>query len=389
MLGRVERADRDVRSLRSDCGRRWLDRRHWRDCAAGWRSGDRHSAMPAPPRRGTPAPRRGAAICCSSPTPTVPRCRAGSRPWRSRSPMSAWLAQRVPILPVNARSSPASPSLSIEDRYDRMTDVESIDFVDTYSAAYRRDIFLANEGFDSTFPTASIEDQELSFRLTEKGYRLVFAPAAKVLHHHNHTLSAYIRRKFFIGYWKVLCDAAPPRPGDSGLAYTAGSEAPDGTRCGDSHRVPSRRPGELGQLGIERAGTGGWSTCRPGFSDSPRFHFWLKVWRRDRGVTLPAAGLLVGACVRLGSRIRHGTGPFSWPPRREPDTDLWLAAGCQAPHGCRPWRGDPDRDGAADGGHRSSGEARFARPDLLPPDARGAGWPALPHLQVPHDGGPC
>ena len=29
-----------------------------------------------------------------------------------------------------------------------MAGVESIDFVDTYSAAYRRDIFLANAGFD-------------------------------------------------------------------------------------------------------------------------------------------------------------------------------------------------------------------------------------------------
>ena len=94
--------------------------------------------------------------------------------------MSAWLAQRAPILPVNARSVPRFTQLEYEDRYDRMAGVESIDFVDTYSAAYRRDIFLANGGFDRTFPTASVEDQEFSFRLTEKGYRLVFVPSAKV-----------------------------------------------------------------------------------------------------------------------------------------------------------------------------------------------------------------
>ena len=158
--------------------------------------------------RGTPAPRRGAAICCSLPTPTVPPCRAGSRLWRSRSLMSAWLAQRVPILPVNARWSRASPSLSTKIATDRMTGVESIDFVDTYSAAYRRDIFLANSGFDPAFRFD--EDQEFSFRLTEKGYRLVFAPAAQVYHRHNSTLAAYARRKFLMAHWKVPVTGATP-----------------------------------------------------------------------------------------------------------------------------------------------------------------------------------
>ena len=63
-----------------------------------------------------------------------------------------------------------------EDRYDRMRGQEQIDFVDTYSAGYRRDVFLENGGFDAVFPTASVEDQEFSFRLADKGYRLVFAP---------------------------------------------------------------------------------------------------------------------------------------------------------------------------------------------------------------------
>ncbi|MEZ4661013.1 MAG: glycosyltransferase family A protein [Caldilineaceae bacterium] len=38
------------------------------------------------------------------------------------------------------------------DRYDRMMGLAHIDFVDTYSAAYRRDVFLASGGFDATFP---------------------------------------------------------------------------------------------------------------------------------------------------------------------------------------------------------------------------------------------
>ncbi|MCX7682591.1 MAG: glycosyltransferase [Anaerolineae bacterium] len=90
-----------------------------------------------------------------------------------------------------------------EDRYDRMRGLERIDFVDTYSAGYRRDVFLATGGFDTTFPTASVEDQEFSFRLAEAGYRLVFVPEAAVYHVHDRTVGEYFRRKFWIGYWKV------------------------------------------------------------------------------------------------------------------------------------------------------------------------------------------
>jgi GT2 family glycosyltransferase len=80
----------------------------------------------------------------------------------------------------------------------------SIDFVDTYSAAYRRELFLAEGGFDSTFPVASVEDQEFSFRLAEQGYKMVFVPQAHVYHHgHPRDLRSYWRRKYRIGYWKV------------------------------------------------------------------------------------------------------------------------------------------------------------------------------------------
>jgi glycosyltransferase involved in cell wall biosynthesis len=94
--------------------------------------------------------------------------------------------------------------IEYEDKYDRMRGRERIDFVDTYSAAYRRDLFLQVGGFDTTFPTASVEDQEFSFRLAEAGHWLVFVPDAFVVHIHDRTLAEYIRRKFWIGYWKAL-----------------------------------------------------------------------------------------------------------------------------------------------------------------------------------------
>ena len=54
-----------------------------------------------------------------------------------------------------------------DDRYDRMRGFATIDFIDNYAAAYRRDVFLANHGFDPFF--AACDDQVLSFRLAEKG----------------------------------------------------------------------------------------------------------------------------------------------------------------------------------------------------------------------------
>jgi lipopolysaccharide/colanic/teichoic acid biosynthesis glycosyltransferase len=91
--------------------------------------------------------------------------------------------------------------LEYEDKYDLLRKQPAIDFIDTYSAAYRRDVLLANDGFDEQFPY--LEDQELSFRLAARGYKMLFRPAAVVYHRHSATLRAYIRKKLIIGYWKA------------------------------------------------------------------------------------------------------------------------------------------------------------------------------------------
>ena len=99
---------------------------------------------------------------------------------------------------------PRFVQMEYEDRYDRMRQQPTIDFIDTYSAGYKRDIFLANGGFDTTFTTASVEDQEFSFRLAQKGYELRFVPQAQVYHAHDRDVWDYARRKYYIGYWKAL-----------------------------------------------------------------------------------------------------------------------------------------------------------------------------------------
>jgi lipopolysaccharide/colanic/teichoic acid biosynthesis glycosyltransferase len=93
--------------------------------------------------------------------------------------------------------------LEYQSKYDRMRKRTQIDFIDTYCAAYRRAAFLENGGFDTAFPVPSVEDQEFSFRLSRKGYRLVFVPDAVVFHRHVETVLAYARRKFRIGFEKA------------------------------------------------------------------------------------------------------------------------------------------------------------------------------------------
>ncbi|HYO50360.1 MAG TPA: glycosyltransferase, partial [Chloroflexia bacterium] len=82
------------------------------------------------------------------------------------------------------------------------------DFIDTYSAAYRRDVLLAVGGFDESI--SAVEDQELSFRLAREGHDLRFVPQAVVYHTHAATPAAYLRKKFSIGCWKVRVAALHP-----------------------------------------------------------------------------------------------------------------------------------------------------------------------------------
>lgn len=94
--------------------------------------------------------------------------------------------------------------LEFEIRYARMAELERIDFIDTYAAAYRRALLVEHGGFDTAFPIPSAEDVDLSFRLARAGHWLVFAPDAWVWHRHPATLGRYLARKARFGYWRAL-----------------------------------------------------------------------------------------------------------------------------------------------------------------------------------------
>lgn len=109
---------------------------------------------------------------------------------RYRTQQKSWVARFI--------------QLEHQERYTRMAQQPTINFIDTYSAAYRRDQFLAQGGFDPQLTFSYVEDQEFSFRLAAAGCKMRFIPSAVVYHRHITSPLAYARRKFSIAYWKAL-----------------------------------------------------------------------------------------------------------------------------------------------------------------------------------------
>lgn len=94
--------------------------------------------------------------------------------------------------------------IEYEDKYRRMSNLRQIDFIDTYSAGFRRDRFLEMNGYDTSFPVAGAEDVELSYRMSTRGWTMKFVPAAIVYHTHPDTLWRYLNKKFKFAFWRVL-----------------------------------------------------------------------------------------------------------------------------------------------------------------------------------------
>ena len=93
--------------------------------------------------------------------------------------------------------------MDIEYRYERMKRAKKLDWIGSYSAAYHKKEFEKFKGFDESFPKASGEDAELSYRIAEAGGKLVFNPHAIVFHTHPATLWKYLNVKFFRAYWRM------------------------------------------------------------------------------------------------------------------------------------------------------------------------------------------
>jgi len=90
-----------------------------------------------------------------------------------------------------------------EERYNLLARGPTIDFVDSHAAAFRVSALREVGGFDPALPKMN-EDVDLSFRLAERGHKLVFNRQAVVVHRHVATWKGYVRLKARRGYWRMM-----------------------------------------------------------------------------------------------------------------------------------------------------------------------------------------
>lgn len=86
------------------------------------------------------------------------------------------------------------------ERYVLLNKNEYIDWVATYAACYRKDVFEEIGGFNDTY---SSEDCELSFRLAQKGHKMIFAPRARSQHKNFENYFKFFRFKYKRAYWSI------------------------------------------------------------------------------------------------------------------------------------------------------------------------------------------
>jgi lipopolysaccharide/colanic/teichoic acid biosynthesis glycosyltransferase/glycosyltransferase involved in cell wall biosynthesis len=210
-----------------------------------------------------------------------------------------------------------------EDRYDLMAQHAQIDFIDTYSAAYRRAIFWENQGFDPLFRIC--EDQEFSFRLSQKGYRMVFVPRAQVRHLHDENVVEYFQRKYSIGFWKSLLTRLHPE------------RMVHDTHTPQALKVQIVLCALL--LGLSILGVAAfwlpllrWAWLLFGLAVAAflitMLPFWSKLARRSYGLALIAPLLVFTRALALGSGYLNGSIHFAGrtPGNRQPVIPGWKRA---------------------------------------------------------------
>jgi glycosyltransferase involved in cell wall biosynthesis len=80
----------------------------------------------------------------------------------------------------------------------------------SYNVAIPRYVLQATGGFDPGYRQASGEDNDLSYRIIKKGWRIAFRPQAKVAHFHPESLWQYLMEQYRHGFWRAKLYKAHP-----------------------------------------------------------------------------------------------------------------------------------------------------------------------------------
>jgi O-antigen biosynthesis protein len=127
-------------------------------------------------------------------------------------PEEGWVSQMLMQLKATGADGTQGPVLSrqqepvaryiqaeFEERQGRLQRHQCISLVSTGNAAFRRSALESVGCFDPKMRL--VEDTDLSFRLTQKGYTLRYVERPVVWHAHPTRMKDLFRRKFRYGYW--------------------------------------------------------------------------------------------------------------------------------------------------------------------------------------------
>jgi glycosyltransferase involved in cell wall biosynthesis len=81
----------------------------------------------------------------------------------------------------------------------------------SYNFCVKKSIFQAVGGFNTAYRRASGEDNDLSYKIVQSGWRIYFERRALVDHYHPSRLLKYLNEQFRHGYWRVKIYRDHPR----------------------------------------------------------------------------------------------------------------------------------------------------------------------------------
>ncbi len=77
------------------------------------------------------------------------------------------------------------------------------DSVGTYSFSIKKETFKEMDGFDTSYKTASGEDFDFSYKLSNNNYKIYFTGKTFAYHFHPESFLKYLKQQFYRGFWRV------------------------------------------------------------------------------------------------------------------------------------------------------------------------------------------
>ncbi len=81
----------------------------------------------------------------------------------------------------------------------------------SFNFAIKKSIFQEVGGFDVSYRQASGEDNDLSYKISSRGYKIYFAKDALVDHFHTQSLGKYLAEQYVHGFWRAQMYQDHPR----------------------------------------------------------------------------------------------------------------------------------------------------------------------------------